>query len=216
MKKFNKKNKTPTALNRFRLYLILLAAFFFLQTEKNFAQATTDSSKTKPAQISKEHDGQHDFDWELGNWTVKISRLQKPLTGSSVWTETSGTVVCRKIWDGKGNLAEVTVDAPSGRLEFLALRLYNPQSRQWTNTFSSVGSGVLGVPMYGEFKDGRGEFYDREEYNGRTIMVRFIFTPLSADSGRSEQAFSDDGGKTWETNWINIYTRVKDESVKPQ
>jgi len=184
--------------------------FFVMQTARGFAQTKPDTIKAG----SQQQDGQHDFDWELGHWNVKISRLQKPLTGSTTWTELNGTVVCRKVWDGKANLAEVVVDNPSGHLEFLALRLYNPQSRQWTNTFSSSNSGTLSVPMYGEFKNGRGEFYSQEEFNGRMILVRFIFIPLTADSGRSEQAFSDDGGKTWETNWINIYTRVKGESVK--
>ena len=191
---------------------LICGLFIITQALPGFAQSKSDTLKTN----SQSRDGQHDFDWELGNWNVKISRLQKPLTGSTSWTELNGTVVCRKIWDGKANLAEVTVNSPSGRLEFLALRLYNPQSRQWTNTFSGSGDGKMGVPMYGEFKNGRGEFYDQEEFNGKMILVRFIFIPLTADSGRSEQAFSDDGGKTWETNWINIYTRVKDESVKPQ
>lgn len=194
-----------------KILILVFAVIFGWQAHQIFAHTTSDSTKM----ISQQpRDGQHDFDWELGNWNVKISRLQKPLTGSKTWTELNGTVVCRKIWDGKGNLAEVTVDAPSGKLEFLALRLYNPQSRQWTNTFSGVGDGKLGVPMYGEFKNGRGEFYDQEEYNGRMILVRFIFIPLTADSGRSEQAFSDDGGKTWETNWINHYTRAKEETAE--
>jgi len=185
----------------FLVCILIIAA----QTLSGFAQTKPDISKTD----SQLRDGQHDFDWELGTWKVKISRLQKPLTGSTTWTELNGTVVCRKVWDGKANLAEVVVDAPSGRLEFLALRLYNPQSRQWTNTFSGSGDGKMGVPMYGEFKNGRGEFYDQEEFNGRMIMVRFIFIPLTVDSGRSEQAFSDDGGKTWEVNWIADDTRIK-------
>lgn len=194
------------------LAAVFLASIFLIvaQTAAGVAQTKPDTSKTG----SQPRDGQHDFDWELGTWNVKISRLQKPLTGSTTWTELNGTVVCRKVWGGKANLAEVVVDNPSGRLEFLALRLYHPQSRQWTNTFSSSNSGTVGVPMYGEFKNGRGEFYNQEEFNGRMILVRFLFIPLTADSGRSEQAFSDDGGKTWETNWINIYTRAKDESVK--
>lgn len=194
------------------VFLFACCLLFVAQTSAGFAQVTPAAPKTDLQQ----RDGQHDFDWELGDWNIKISRLQKPLTGSTTWTELDGKVVCRKIWDGKANLAEVTVDAPSGRSEFLALRLYNPQSRQWTNTFSSLDSGALGVPMTGEFKNGRGEFYDQEEFNGRMIMVRFIFTPLTADSGRSEQAFSEDGGKTWENNWINVYTRAKDASVKLQ
>lgn len=201
-----------TVKNLLGLFLIC-NLFTAAPTASGFARTKSDTLKTNSRPRA---DGQHDFDWELGSWNVKISRLQKPLTGSTIWTELNGTVVCRKIWDGKANLAEVTVNNPSGRLEFLALRLYNPQSGQWTNTFSGVNSGALGVPMYGGFKNGRGEFYDQEEFNGRMIMVRFIFIPLTADSGRSEQAFSDDGGRTWETNWINNYTRVKDETVKPQ
>lgn len=188
--------------------------FIVALTATGVAQTKPAASETKRLQPDQPRDGQHDFDWELGTWKVKVSRLQKPLTGSTTWTELNGTVVCRKVWDGKANLAEVVVDGPSTHLEFLALRLYNPQSRQWTNIFSSSNSGTLSVPMYGEFKNGRGEFYDQEELNGRMILVRFIFVPLTPDSGRSEQAFSADGGKTWETNWINEYTRVKTESVK--
>lgn len=194
----------------------VLSAFFFLCTLFTVAQTATGLAQTKrdtPKTESKQRDGQHDFDWELGDWNLHIKRLKNPLTGSTTWTEMDGTVVCRPIRGGSGNIAEVTADSPSGHLEFLALRLYNPDTRQWTNTFAGRSDGKLGVPMFGEFKNGRGEFYDQEEYNGRMIMVRFTFIPLTADSGRSEQAFSDDGGKTWETNWINAYTRVKGGSV---
>jgi hypothetical protein len=200
---------------------INLATFFLMCGLLVLGGAATGYAQTKPdSQPAVQppvalRDGQHDFDWELGNWTIKISRLQKPLTGSTTWTELNGTVVCRKIWDGKANLAEVFVDTPSGKLEFFALRLYNPKTRQWTNTFSSSDTGTLNGPMYGQFKDGRGEFYDQEEYNGRMILVRFTFVSLSSDLGRSEQSFSADGGKTWEINWINIYTRAKDETAKP-
>jgi len=80
--------------------------------------------------------------------------------------------------------------------------------------FATNGVGTLSVPMFGEFKDGRGEFYDQESLNGRSILVRFVFSAVSPDSGRSEQAFSDDGGKIWEVNWINTYTRIKEEARK--
>lgn len=160
------------------------------------------------------HDGQHDFDWQLGSWKIHMHRLLHPLTGSNSWAELDGTVVVRKIWDGRGNLAEITADGPSGHLEFLSLRLYDLAARQWSLNFASSSGGTLGVPLYGEFKDGRGEFYDQETYNGRMILVRFVFSTLSADSTRDEQSFSADGGKTWEVNWINTQTRVKDENDK--
>jgi hypothetical protein len=157
-------------------------------------------------------DGQHDFDWQLGTWKVHMSRLQHPLTGSTSWAELDGTVVVRKVWDGRANLAEIEANGRASHLEFLSLRLYNPQSHQWTLNFSSSNGGTLSVPMIGEFKNGRGEFYDQESFNGRTILVRFVFSAISSNSTRDEQAFSDDGGKTWEVNWINIHTRVNDES----
>lgn len=137
-----------------------------------------------------------------------MQRLQRPLTGSTKWTELDGTVVVRKVWDDRANLAEIVTDGPSGHLEFLSLRLYNPQAHQWSLNFASSSSASFGVPMIGEFKNGRGEFYDQEAFNGRTILVRFTFASDSPNSTRDEQAFSDDGGKTWEVNWINTATRT--------
>src|SRR5262249_37908218 len=97
---------------------------------------------------------------------------------------------------------------PAGHIEGLSLRLYNPNSRQWSLNFSNSSSGSMSQPTVGEFKNGRGEFYDQEMFNGRAILVRNIFSEIKPDSYRFEQAFSADGGKTWEVNWIAIDTRV--------
>jgi hypothetical protein len=94
------------------------------------------------------------------------------------------------------------------------LRLYNPQSRQWSLNFASSKSGTLSPPAIGEFKNGRGEFFSQETLNGRAILVRFVISDITPDSCRFEQAFSDDGGQTWEVNWIAIDTRTKDEADK--
>lgn len=153
----------------------------------------------------------HDFDFALGTWKEHTTRLLHPLTGSSTWIDMSGVSVVRNIWNGQGNLTELESDGPNGHLELLALRLYNPQTKQWNLTFATSKVGVLGMPpTIGDFKNGRGEFYDQETYNGRTILLRFTYVSLSPDAARSEQAFSADGGKTWETNWINNYTRIPD------
>jgi hypothetical protein len=92
----------------------------------------------------------------------------------------------------------------------LSLRLYNPQSRQWSLNFASSRGGTLSEPSIGEFRNGRGEFLSQEEFNGRTILVRFVISPITPDSCRFEQSFSDDGGKTWEVNWVATDTRVKE------
>ena len=154
-------------------------------------------------------DGQRDFDWEIGTWNTRLSRLQNPLTGSTTWVEYTGTTVVRKVWDGRANLAELVVQGPAGLLEGLSLRLYDPGARQWSLNFANARGGTLGVPSVGEFRDGRGEFLSQEEFNGRTILVRFVISPITPDSYRFEQAFSDDGGKSWEVNWIATDTRVR-------
>jgi hypothetical protein len=160
------------------------------------------------AQAVRLRDGQHDFDFEIGTWTTHLSRLVHPLSGSATWIELDGTTVVRKVWEGRANLAELEIDRPAGRIDVLSLRLYNPESHQWSlNTANSTG-GVLSVPTVGDFKDGRGEFYDQETFNGRTILVRNIWSEITPTSCRFEQAFSTDGGKTWEVNWIAVDTRM--------
>jgi hypothetical protein len=154
-------------------------------------------------------DGQHDFDSHVGTWKTHLSRLKSPLTGSNTWVEYEGTSVVRKVWDGRANLVELSANGPAGHIEALSLRLYNPASGQWSLNFSNVRTGTMSVPTIGEFKNGRGEFYSQEDLDGRPIFVRFVVMPVKADEIRFEQAFSGDGGKTWEVNWIATDTRVK-------
>jgi len=158
-------------------------------------------------------DGQHDFDFEVGAWKTRLSRRLNPLTGSNTWVEYEGTSVVRKIWNGGANLVELDVEGPAGRIEGLSLRLYNPQSRQWSLNFANRKGGVLSPPTIGEFKEGRGEFFAQETLDGRAILVRFVISDISPNSCHFEQAFSDDGGKTWEVNWIANDTRVKDAQI---
>jgi hypothetical protein len=172
----------------------------------NAQQAATDNRPQPPAA----RDGQHDFDWEIGSWKTHLKRRLRPLTGSNEWIEYDGTTVVRKIWNGRANLVELDVQGPAGRIEAASWRLYNPESRQWSLNFSNARTGTLSPPTIGEFKDGRGEFHSAETLNGRAILVRFVISDITADSAHFEQSFSDDGGKTWETNWIADDTRVKE------
>jgi len=159
-----------------------------------------------------ERDGQHDFDFEIGTWRTHLRRLLRPLTGSTTWVEYEGTTVVRKVWNGRANLLELEVDGPKGHIEALSLRLYDPQSHQWSLNFANSSGGSLSQPTIGGFKDGRGEFFDQETLNGRAILVRFVISDVTPNSAHFEQSFSEDGGKTWEVNWIATDTRVKDGS----
>jgi len=163
--------------------------------------------------LAQERDGQHDFDFEIGTWKTHVRRRLRPLTGSTTWVEMNGTTVVRKVWNGRGNLVELEADGPSGHFQGLSLRLYNPQSRQWSLNFANGSDGTLSPPTIGQFKDGRGEFFAQETLNGRAIFVRFVISQITPDSCRFEQAFSDDGGKTWEVNWIATDTRVEEPAT---
>ena len=180
-----------------------LATLALLLPPALFAQSQAAAPPASP------RDGSHDFDFELGTWHTHLKRLTAPLTGSSAWVEYDGTSKVTPIWDGRANMVELDVTGAAGHITALNLRLYNPSSHQWSLNFASVRGGTIGTPTIGEFKNGVGEFYDTEDFNGRSVLVRFIITPLSADEIKFEQSFSTDGGKTWELNWLATDTRTK-------
>jgi hypothetical protein len=189
-------------MNPFRKIQTLLltsSLIVLLLPLQGLAQLNSDASKTR--------DGQHDFDFNIGTWNTHIKRLQHPLKGSNTWVELEGTVVVQKVWNGRAQLEEIEADGPTGHFEGLTLFLYNPQSHQWSQNFASSSDGTLSVPTVGEFKNGRGEFFDQEPFNGRTILVRVVWSNVTPNSHQFEQSFSDDGGKTWEPNFVATLTR---------
>jgi len=202
------------ALKHLCRYLLLCSLVVIWRPVQVIAQQNSGASITRLPQTPAERDGQHDFDFEIGTWKTHLRRLLRPLTGSTTWVEYNGTTVVRKVWNGRANLVELEADGPTGHLQVLSLRLYNPQSRQWSIHAANSSSGTLSVPTIGEFKNGRGEFFDQESFNGRAILVRYVWSDITPNSAHFEQSFSNDGGKTWEVNWITNQTRVIDESDK--
>ena len=187
-----------------RIPVCCLASVFILLAAPTMLLGQSDVRPAAPTV----RDGQRDFDFEIGTWKTHVTRLQHPLTGATGWAEYEGTTVVSKVWNGRANLAELEADGPSGHLEVLSLRLYNPQSHQWSLNTASSRSGTISVPTIGEFKNGRGEFFDTEPFNGRNILVRNVWSDITPNSCRFEQSFSADGGKTWEVNWIATDTRI--------
>lgn len=155
-----------------------------------------------------ERDGGRDFDFLIGRWVVHNRRLKERLRGSTDWEEFEGTCRARHILDGFGNMDEFTMERASGRVEAVTVRLYSPRAHEWSIYWAATtGNGRLDVPMVGKFNGRRGEFFSQEVFEGRHVFNRFIWTVNGPDSCRWEQAFSTDGGKTWETNWIMEFTR---------
>jgi hypothetical protein len=200
-------------LKHLQTYL-LICSLVVISPLLEIAQQNSEASKTSPV---THRDGQHDFDFEIGSWKIHLKRLDRRLVGSTNWVEFDGTSATRKAWDGRSQLEEFETDSPAGgHIEGLTLRLYDPQTHQWSLYWATSKSGAMGVPTIGEFKNGRGEFFDKEPSgpNGRSILCRFVWTNTNTDTPHFEQSFSEDGGKTWEVNWITDQTRVKDASDK--
>ena len=180
---------------------------FLLLGILGFSGVQADPPKASPGEAAtkKPRDGRHDFDFEVGSWNAHVKTLAHRLSHASDWDEFSGTVVTRKLPMLEGwNESEMQVDSPkSGKhIELLAVRLYNPTTHQWAIYGSSIKTGIFDPPIIGQFHDGRGELYSQDTWEDRPIFVRFIWTSVDADHTHLEQAYSDDGGKTWETNWI--------------
>ena len=170
------------------------------------------AAQQKPGSVSNTSNGEKDFDFEIGNWKTTLKRLKAPLSGSVTWVEYGGTSIVREVCNGRANLVELSVSGPAGQIEGLSLRLYNPATKQWSLNFANIKAGDLGIPTVGSFKNGVGEFFNDDTFNGQKIIVRFIINKITANTCHFEQAFSADGGKTWEVNWIADDTRIQKKS----
>lgn len=190
-------------MSRVRTTLLLGSLLLLSSLALGQGETKREAVSQSPAQL----DGQRDFDFEFGTWDVTIRRLLNPLVGSDEWVVLDGVSTVQKIWSGRANLGELNVEGEGVRIQGLSLRLYNPETRQWSIRWASSRDGELGEPMIGGFKSGRGEFYNQELFGGRSIFVRFIFSDITPNSFRLEQAFSADGGKNWEPNWIADFSR---------
>src|ERR1700740_1962774 len=200
-----------------RNFLLVFVVVFVAYIGDGPAQTDGGAPRVSSQKTTSERDGQHAVCFALGTWKAHLKRLKHPLTGSKTWVEFDGTFVARKVWDGRANVEEVELNSPSGPIEGLTLRLYNPQSRQWSIYWANSKNGAMDTsPQIGQFKNGRGEFYGTDTLNGKLIYVRFVWTNTNTNTPHFEQSYSDDGGKTWEVNWMTDQTRISDASDKPR
>jgi hypothetical protein len=202
--------KEKSTMNRSSLVLVAVTLLAIIGTSAlALAQTESGAPKAAPQSTTTERDGQHDFDFELGSWKIHLKRRLHPLTGSNTWIDFDGTSVTRKVWDGRSQLEEFETDGAGGHIEGLTLRLHNPQTQQWSLYWANAKDGTIVAPQVGEFKDGRGEFYGQDTLDGKLIYIRFIWSNTDSNTPHFEQSFSNDGGKTWEVNWITDQTRVQ-------
>lgn len=152
-------------------------------------------------------DGQADFDFLMGTWRLRHRRLRRPRVDLDAWETFEGTAVVQPVWGGRANIEELHADAPSGPIHGVTLRLYDPGARQWRLYWANRDVGVLDRPTVGEFRDGRGEFFDQDTIDGRVALIRFVWSDITDTSCRWEQAFSWDRAATWTVDWVMEFTR---------
>jgi hypothetical protein len=151
--------------------------------------------------------GAHDFDFLIGEWQVRHRRLKRRLAGDTEWIEFDGPGSVRKILDGLGNIDEYRINLPAGAYTGGTVRLFNPSTELWSLYWMDSRNPGFDPPMVGRFTGGKGIFFGDDHDEGRPIRVRFFWLPMTPTRCRWEQAFSVDGGATWETNWTMDFSR---------
>jgi hypothetical protein len=193
-------------MDRMKSLRLTFALFAIISTTLSESPAWSQNASASTAVLAgPQRDGSHDFDFLIGNWKAHVRRLPDRLVGSNTWIEYDGISNHKKILDSNANFEEFDVRNTEKNLRIKAqtLRLYNPQSHQWSIYLVDVDNGTLSLPpVVGQFNGNRGEFYDQEDWKGRAIIVRYVWLNISPNSARMEQSFSPDGGKSWEVNWI--------------
>lgn len=196
------------ALKHIRTYFLLCGLVVILQPLQGLAQTSSGAAKTSVEHAAAERDGSHDFDFLIGNWKAHVRVLRNRLdssNGPKDWVVYEGISNHKKLLDSNANFEEF--DAYCAQLhkrnKGQTLRLYNPETHQWSIYLVDLDQGTLGLPpVIGQFTGNRGEFYNQDTYKGRAIYVRYVWLNISPKSARMEQSWSADGGKTWEVNWI--------------
>lgn len=152
----------------------------------------------------------HDWDWLMGSWTVKHRRLKARLAGSTEWQEFNGSSTVWSTLASAGTIDDNVIEIPGGTYRAVGIRAYDPKTSLWSIWWlDERHPTAIEPPVRGTFKDGVGTFMGDDTLNGKPIKVRFVWSKITANSAHWEQAFSPDGGATWEMNWAMDFTRTR-------
>lgn len=195
--------KTKLRSSKF-VVAVVLSAMLSIGANLSVA-ASEDAASASASYVAQQRDGSHDFDFLIGDWKAHVRRLPDRLNGSNTWVVYDGISNHKKLLDTNANLEDFNVSSADGKLHIKAqtLRVYNPETHQWSIYGLDLDKGELDLPpVVGQFHGNVGEFYNQQTLRGRVILVRYVWSNISPKASRMEQSFSPDGGKTWEVNWI--------------
>jgi hypothetical protein len=151
-------------------------------------------------------DGSRDFDFLIGSWNLANRRLKKVLAGCTDWEQFPSHTTSWSMFDGAANVDELA--CPAKGFFGLTVRLFDSAQQQWSLYWIGSRTTIIDPPVVGRFNDGVGEFFGDDTYEGTPILCRFIWSHITPTTAHWEQAFSVDGGKVWETNWVNDLARI--------
>jgi len=195
---------------RRRAYIMTLLTLSLVIPGVSDAQSNQDSGRGM-SQIDSATSGVHDFDFLVGHWRVHHRKLKERLANSHEWIEFEGTLNSQPLMGGYANVDDDVFEVPGGTYRGVAPRSFDAKSGQWSIWWmdSRTPLAPLDPPVRGSFHNGVGTFYADDAENGKPIRIRFIWSQITPTSCHWEQAYSPDGGKTWETNWVQEITRVR-------
>ena len=148
-------------------------------------------------------DHAHDFDFLVGKWRVHHRRLKARLAGCQEWERCEGRAQLWMTLGGHGTVDDNVIDLPSGLYRAMSIRAYDPETVTWAIWWLDARHPhLIEPPVLGRFENGIGVFEGDDRFEGRPIKVRFLWSKITQNSARWEQAFSPDGGESWETNWV--------------
>lgn len=190
-----------------RFFCVLLAAGMMSLGALDAAAGQTGTASPSG------RNGARDFDFALGEWRTEIIRHPDPFGAGAPSVRLTGTVTVRPVWGGKGLIEEIETSGPDGAWQALTLFLYNPQSRQWAQYFANSKEGRFSsAPLVGAFAAGKGELYSQDTFQGKTILVRGVWSAIEPDSHAYQESYSLDGGRTWKLAFDARLTRLPDRT----
>jgi hypothetical protein len=151
---------------------------------------------------------QRDFDFYIGKWRVKNRKLKTRLNGCTEWDEFEATDEVYKTLNGLGNIGHFRTTIAGKSFEGMTVRLFNPETKLWSIYWADSSKGILDVPVVGSFSENTGQFYTKDIFEGREILMVFNWDKTDRDNPVWSQAFSADNGKSWEWNWYMHASRI--------
>src|SRR5919198_2052871 len=148
-------------------FLASVLVFTFLPAES--------LNNAKASDVPAIRDGSHDYDFLLGEFHVH--HRVKPLREGEPWLQFDGTATQYAYLGGIANVQDYVITRPAGTSCAIAIRVYDPKTRQWAARWIDGRDPHLPLdpPEVGGFSNGIGSLYSDAVRNGKQVKTRFRY-----------------------------------------